>query len=225
MAPKFRTNKNGKPYPIHEGKGRGRATAVAVGTVLAVSGAGGSVGTGALVGSSGGSASLTAAESAVVRGVRSNLTKARTSVRRGKPKQAWRKLGLRRGRARVREAARCWAFSFGQVQEFFAHTPCRSMRRAQFPVTVADGTTVWVLVSRVRMGSVADAGEFKRLIDVHGTGDIRPILPTVSFSGHNYDSRSSGRTVVVAETEPTAGTPPGPVLESITHAAVVLTPR
>ncbi|MER5392776.1 hypothetical protein [Saccharopolyspora sp. NPDC002686] len=195
----------------------------AAGTAVALSASGG-IGTGVLGGSTGSSA-LSAAESAVVRNIQSNLTKAQKTARQGKPQQAWRQLKLRQGREQAKSAVECWAFSFGQVQEFFARTPCADLHRVQFPLTDDNGNTVSVLVSKVRMRSTSDARELRRLIDEHGTGDIRPLVENVPFTGEHYDSKVSGKVVVLAETEPTSGEPSPVVLETISEAAVALTPK
>lgn len=219
----FRKRKDGTTYPIHAPKRRGGVAVFAAGTALAMSATGG-LGTG-VIGGSAGSSALSTAESAVVRGIHSNLSKATRVARNGKPKQAWRRLGMRRGRPQKKEALECWALSFGQVQEFFAHTPCRDLRRVQFPVTSDNGNTIAVLVSRVRMHKAADATEFRRLIDEHGTGDIRPILPDVTFTGYHYDSDPRGKAVIVAEAEPRRGDPPEAVLQATAEAAAALAPR
>ena len=60
-------------------------------------------------------------------------------------------------------------------------------------------------------------------MDEHGTGDIHPLVPVVPFTGHHYDSRSTGRTVIVAEAEPLEGDPADEVLDATAQAAVALT--
>lgn len=172
-------------------------------------------------GTSTGSSALSAAESAVVRDIKTNLSKARQDVRRGKPERAWQRLKLRKTPEKAREAVECAVFSYGQVQEFFAHRPCKDLRRVQFSVSYEDGTMA-VLVSRVRMYSTKDARRFRKLIDEYGTGDIQPVLSHVRFTGHHYDSARERSTVFVAEIEPTAGHVPEPILEATAEAAVVL---
>ncbi|WP_157405426.1 hypothetical protein [Actinopolyspora halophila] len=92
----------------------------------------------------------------------------------------------------------------------------------QFPLTDANGDTVVVLVSWVRMPGRQRAREFRELIDVHGTGDIRPVVPGTRFIGHHYDSERRGSTVVVAEAEPVDGRPPAEVLEAVPGVATKL---
>jgi hypothetical protein len=221
----FRSRPDGTKYPIHAPKGRGGTAAVAVGTALLMAAGGGGAGTATLAGSIGSSSAVSAAESAVIRGIRANLSKAKQTARSGKPKQAWRQLGLRQGRKHADGRAACWALSFGEVQEFFLRKPCQQLDRLQFEVTDDNGNAMAVLVSRVKMPRSRDAYSFKRLIDVHGTGDIRPVLPDVHFTGHHYDSEVSGRSVIVAETEPLRGNPSDQLLETVAEAAVVFVPR
>lgn len=219
MTPPIRTRPDGTKYPISGGGGGGGVRAVIAGGVaLAVWASGG----GAVpFGTSTGSSALSAAESAAVRNIKTNLSKAREDVRRGKPERAWQRLKLRKTPEKVRDAVECAVSSYGRVQEFFAHRPCKDLRRVQFTVSYDDGTMA-VLVSRVRMYSTKDARRFRNLIDEYGTGDIRPVLPHVRFTGHHYDSRRDRSTVFVAEIEPVAGNVPEPILETTTEAAVVL---
>ncbi len=227
MAPRFRTRPDGSKYPIGGGGGGGgAATVVAGGAVLAIwaasSGAGG---IGAGIGTGGGTgAAMSASESAVVRNISKNLSKARKDVQRGKPSQAWRRIGLRKGTAKTREAAECAAFSYGRVQNFFIRNPCRGLHRAQFPVSY-DGGSASVLVSRVQLRSTAQARRFRRLIDEHGSGDLRPFLPDVRFTGEHYDSAPDRSAVFVAEAESASGGVPDQVLDSMAEAAVLLARR
>lgn len=221
MAPEFFTRPDGTKSPIRGGgKGSG-TTAVIAGGVALTLWAAGSGGGGAIVGGSAESAAMSAAESAVVRNIKTNFSKARQDIKRGDSRQAWRRFGLRKSTGKTTEAVECAVFSFGEVQDFFTRTPCAGMQRVQFPVS-HDGRTISVLVSRVQMRSASDARQFKSLIDRHGTGDIQPVLPDTRFTGHHYDSHRDRRTVFVAETEATSGDVPDPLLDTIADAAVLL---
>ncbi|MBQ6641421.1 MAG: hypothetical protein IJH84_10370 [Saccharopolyspora sp.] len=225
MAPRFRSRPDGSKYPI--GGGGGAATVIAGGAAFAIwaasSGAGG---IGAGVGGGGGTAAsaMSAAESAVVRNISKNLSKARKDVQRGKPVQAWRRLGLRKGTSKTREAAECAVFSYGRVQDFFTRNPCRGLHRVQFPVSY-DGGSASVLVSRVQMRNATQARQFRRLIDEHGSGDVEPFLPDVQFTGEHYDSARDRSAVFVAEAESASGDVPDQVLDSVAEAAVLLARR
>ncbi|SFT34898.1 hypothetical protein SAMN04487904_101368 [Actinopolyspora lacussalsi subsp. righensis] len=221
MAPEFRSRPDGTKYPIRGGNGKGKATVVAGGVALAVWATGGGTGGVTLGGSGTTTASMSTADTAVVRGIGKNLSKARRDVKRGNRERAWKRLGLRRGRRVTRSAVECVTSTYGQVREFFVRTPCRDLRRFQFPVEYDSGT-ISVLVSRVRMRSSAAARDFRSLIDEHGTGDIHPVLSTVRFTGHHYDSAPRRDTVFVAETESRTGNVPEPVLDTTAEAAAAL---
>lgn len=234
MAPEldgFRSRPDGTRYPVHKRKGHGGAAAVAVGTAVALAGGGatgtvGSVGSvGSMGGSAGGTAASSVAESATIRGIQSNTFKAQRTVRDGKPKRAWRQLRLRQTGKKTKRTAECAAFSYGQVRDFLSREPCRDLARAQFTVSDDDGRAMSVLVSRVRMHSYPKANEFRRLIDEHGTGDIRPVFPHVRFTGHHYDSKPSRKTVIVAETEAAHGGVSDELLDAVATAATRLVPR
>lgn len=222
-TPDFRTRPDGTVYPIRNSRGRGGAAALAVGTALAVASAGGGAGVASLGGA--GEAAVSAAERAVIRNIQHNLGKAKRTARTGRTGQAWRQLRLRQGRRHVIDNVKCRALSYGQVQDFFTRTPCRGISRVQFPVVDGQGHTASVLVSRVRWSRYSDARAFKRLIDVHGTGDIEPVLPVVRFTGHHYGSDRRGKTVVVAEAESAGTAMSGQLLDEIARTAVVLAPR
>ncbi len=216
MTPPIRTRPDGMKYPLSGGRGNGTTAAIAVGAALTVWAA-----SGGAVGPAVSGPAMSAAESAVVRNIQTNLPKARKDVQRGKPELAWQRLRLRKGTEKIHEAVECAVFSYGQVQEFLTRTPCKDLQRVQFPVSY-DGGTMSVLVSRVRMYSARDAHRFRNLIDEHGTGDIQPVLPDVRFTGHHYDSARDRRTVFVAETEAAAGEIPEPILEATAQAATML---
>ncbi|SDK77438.1 hypothetical protein SAMN04487820_112155 [Actinopolyspora mzabensis] len=223
MTPKFRRRPDGTIYPLEGGGGgKGKATIVAGGLALTVWATGGGGTGGVTLGGSGTStASMSTADTAVVRTIGKNLSKARRDVTRGNRKRAWKRLGMRQGNRVTGNAVECVTSTYGQVREFFVRTPCRDLRRFQFPVNYENGT-ISVLVSRVRMRSSAAARDFRSLIDEHGTGDIRPVLPTVRFSGYHYDSAHRRSTVFAAETESRTGNVPKQVLDSTAKAAIAL---
>ena len=184
--------------------GAGKAGAVVAAGVLAVSlTAGGGL-------SLGGGASTPVAESAGV-----NLTRAksegRKSARKGDADGAWRQMNMRTLKRTAKPALECVSHSFGQVRDHFVRNPCRSLDRTLFAVGDDRGNVAVVSVAWVGFRNRRDAGEFKRLIDVHGTGDISPLatpllgLADIRFTGLNYHSRTDGTTVVIAETESASG--------------------
>ncbi len=217
------TLSDGRKVPLNKPKGRGTSVALAVGTAVALGASSGIGGFSAVGGSAGSSATLSAAESAVVRNIESHLPTAKRTARQGNSQRAWKQLRMRKGRERHENAVECVTSTFGQVRQFFLTTPCRSLERWQYPVTDEAGNTMLVAVSKVTMRRASQARRFRRLIDEHGTGDIHPIAPVVPFTGHHYDSRSRGRSVILAETEPLTGDPSAAVLQATAEAATALT--
>lgn len=100
----------------------------------------------------------------------------------------------------------CTAHSYGQVQAFFARTPCVSMRRSLFS-TEQDGRAVVVAASTVTFDDPTRAADYFRLVTADGTGNINDLLregtrypgspsklPVAAFA-----SRQDGVRVLVAE--------------------------
>jgi hypothetical protein len=121
--------------------------------------------------------------------------------------------------------AQCLSHSFGQVRDHFVHNPCRSLDRTLLTVGDDRGNVAVVSVAWVGFRTRRDAGEFKRLIDVHGTGDITPLassllnMADVRFTALHYQSRSDRDTVVIAEAEPASGHVTGEVLDALADMA------
>ncbi|MEU3649189.1 hypothetical protein AB0E59_37840 [Lentzea sp. NPDC034063] len=199
--------------------GAGKAGAVVVAGVLAMSVA---AGTGGL--SVGGGASTVAVDSAGV-----NLTRARSegkkSARNGDADGAWRQMNMRTLKRTAKPALECVSHSFGQVRDHFVRNPCKSLDRTLFAVGDGRGNVAVVSVAWVGFRNRRDAGEFKKLIDVHGTGDVTPLatplldLADVRFTGLHYQSRSDGGTVVIAETESVSGQVSGETLDAMADIA------
>lgn len=194
----------------------GKAGAVVVAGVLAVAltaGGGLSLGGGA-----------TSVES-----VGTNLTKAksegRKSARNGDADGAWRQVRMRTLKRTAKPALECLSHSFGQVRDHFVRNPCKSLDRTLFAIGDDQGNVAVVSVAWVGFRNRGDAGEFKKLIDVHGTGDITPLatpllgLADIRFTGLHYQSRPDGSTVVIAETESAAGQVSGEVLDAVADMA------
>ncbi|MEV6242239.1 hypothetical protein [Lentzea sp. NPDC051838] len=185
-------------------RGGGKAGAVVAAGVLAVSAAAG-----------GGGLSLGGGGAPTVDSISPNLTKAksegRKSARKGDADGAWRQLNMRTLKRTAKPALECLSHSFGQVRDHFARHPCRSLDRTLFAIGDERGNVAVVSVAWVGFRNRTDAGEFKKLIDVHGTGDITPLatplldLADIRFTGTHYQSRPDGSTVVIAEAETAAG--------------------
>ncbi|MGW4210180.1 hypothetical protein ACWEIJ_19480 [Lentzea sp. NPDC004789] len=125
----------------------------------------------------------------------------------------------------AKPALECLSHSFGQVRDHFARHPCRSLDRTLFAIGDDRGDVAVVSVAWVGFRNRQDAGEFKKLIDVHGTGDITPLatplldLADVRFTGLHYASRTDGSTIVIAETETASGRVSGEVLDAVADVA------
>ncbi|MGW6448678.1 hypothetical protein [Lentzea sp. NPDC055074] len=197
-------------------KGAGTAGAVVAAGVLAMSLTGGL--------SVGGGASTTAVDSAGV-----NLGKARSegkkSARNSDADGAWRQLNMRTLKRTAKPALECVSHSFGQVRDHFVRNPCKSLDRTLFAVGDDQGNVAVVSVAWVGFPNRRDAGEFKKLIDVHGTGDVSPLgapllgLADVRFTGLHYQSRTDGSTIVIAETESASGKVSGETLDAMADVA------
>lgn len=200
---------------------------VALVAAAAVVAAAGAVGAGVTGGSAGSSAGG-AVQSAASRNITSRKNEGQRSAKEGKPEEAWRRLGTRQLRKQSRTAAQCRTNSFGQVRDFFIRTPCKALERAVFSLGDEHGNVVVVSVVWVRFRSGEQARGFKRLIDIHGTGDVEPLgaelleLREIRFSGHHYDSRLAGEAVVIAETEMASGELSDEALDAIAEVATAL---
>ncbi|MBB5957928.1 hypothetical protein FHS29_004536 [Saccharothrix tamanrassetensis] len=143
---------------------------------------------------------------------------------------AWKGLGLRVVDRVTRDDRDCVANSFGQVRDLLAAAPCTSLSRMLFTLTDDKGSVVAVSVAWVEFGARDVATEFKRVEDIHGTGDITPLsaslllMDDITFTAHHYDSELLDRTVVVAEAENVEGAATPEFLHRVTEVAV-LTPR
>lgn len=100
----------------------------------------------------------------------------------------------------------CAAHSYGQVQVFFAKTPCASVHRSLFS-TEQGGRPVVVAASVVSFASPSEAAGYLSLVTSDGTGNVNDLLregarypgspsklPTAAFA-----SRQDGSRVLVAE--------------------------
>lgn len=200
------------------GGGGGTVAAAVLAGAIAVSGAGAATSTGTALDSA-----------AAVQRIHVNTTQAKTPASRGHEGEAWRRMALKPIKnPPVRRALQCVAHSHGKVREFFIHTPCRSLQRRLLALADEQGNIIVVSIAWVRMPSTSSAREFKRLIDIYGTGDVSPLagellgLGGIQFTGQHYDSRIARTFVVVAETEPAGGQPRPELLNGIAEVAALL---
>lgn len=138
------------------------------------------------------------------------------------PTDPWARHGMRAGPVTTRAGGDCASLSTDDIRAFFERTPCRSIVRTAYPVTVATGATVAVSVIRVTLPTPTAAARFQSLHRVHGNGDITPVYPGVHFTALHYASHRTGPTVVFAETEPATGRVPPSTLNKVAEVAVSL---
>jgi hypothetical protein len=99
------------------------------------------------------------------------------------------------------------AHSYGQVQEFFRQHPCTALYRALLEVRDRQATAL-LAVAWVDMPDEAQALQYKRLVDRHGTGNITELTKEggryarVQWTGEHYASTIDGATVVNVQAEP-----------------------
>ena len=192
------------------GGGGGAVAAAVLAGAIAVSGAGAATSAGTVLDSA-----------AAVQRIHVNTTKAKKPASRGHEGEAWRQMALK-------PIKQCVVHSHGQVREFFIHTPCHSLQRRLLALADEQGNIIAVSIAWVRMPSMSSAREFKRLIDIYGTGDVSPLasellgLGGIRFTGQHYDSRIARTIVVVAETEPAGGKPRTELLNDIAEVAALL---
>ena len=117
----------------------------------------------------------------------------------------------------VRQAADrqtdCAAHAYGQVQAFFARTPCTSVQRL-LATTNSHGRTVVIASNVVTFRTAAQATEYLSLVNADGTGNIADLLREgVSYPGGPdklpdaaFASRLDGNRVLVAEAGYVGGT-------------------
>ncbi|WP_143228170.1 hypothetical protein [Actinomadura meyerae] len=213
MAERWIT-KNGRRIPI-DGGGGGTAVAAGVAAVM-IFGGGGVTGAGR-----GSSVSL---ESIKVRKV-----DAKRSARKGRADEAWRRLGTRRlKRSATRRNRECVSATYGQVQRSLLRNPCTSLYRRLFAIADRQGNIALISVAWVRFRSTGARERFQEVIDVYGTGDIKPLgaaalgLRSIRFTGRYYHSIGRGKRLTVAEAEAVKGGFAPKVLDGFAEIAAEL---
>ncbi|MET7996943.1 hypothetical protein ABZU76_39315 [Amycolatopsis sp. NPDC005232] len=222
--------------------GSGKGVAVAVAGLMLF---GGAAGAGALGGAAGGAALDAAAESLagntagdVVDSLPGRSLKARTksgqeSARKGDAKNAWSRLKFkelkRKVERKLEREADCLVAASGRVREFLAKTRCTSLDRMLLAVGDGHGNAAVVSVVRVGFKTKAQAGKFRQVETVQGSGDVRPLeaavtlgLAGVRMTGLNYSDRPDGTGLVVAEADQAAGHVPRETLKALADVAAYL---
>jgi hypothetical protein len=175
----------------------------------------------------GSTASDSVAESLTPRDLSARTSRATRSAKKGRADDAWRRMGLKRLKRSSVQYGKCVAGSTKRVQRFLARTPCRSLHRML--VVVGNGTaSVITSVVWISFRTRRQAAAFKRLEDVPGSGDIRPLAAAVlgmgdiEFTAEHYRARPRGSTVTIAESEALSGRPSARALDAIADVAAWL---
>jgi hypothetical protein len=114
----------------------------------------------------------------------------------------------------------CAAHSYGQVQNFFRSNPCKWLARAYIVLHQNKQDSVLVAISWVDMPTLSLALEYKRLVDVPGTGNITELsresgsYRNIVFTGHNYVSGIVGTAVWNVQVQP-IGSIPSTILKTV----------
>lgn len=157
----------------------------------------------------------------------------RAAMQRGESTAAWSQVGMSAAPGDLRRRdTNCAAHAYGQVRQYLRRVPCRWMDRLLFTVDDKGGNTIAIAVAWVLFDTPAQAQEFKRIDDIWGTGQIRPLpggalgLPEIRLSGQHYASRRAGALAVIAEAEEAGGGQlSDSFLDNIAHVAVLLPHR
>ncbi|MGW4521112.1 hypothetical protein [Amycolatopsis sp. NPDC004378] len=211
--PEFRTNKNGKVYPLTPKKGGGVAVAVVLG--LAIAGAVTVDANGGFAGAAPGSCQASSGD-------------AKSEAEAGHRTTAWQQLCWRELHAKPESSRSCVASSYGQVRGFFAGHPCTGLQRLTAAVSNGKGGTVAVSVSWIGTSDSDTAQQLKALVTRNGTGSITPKNaaavghPEATFDGTYFAAAVDGAQVTVAEAAAVGGHPGADTLRVAKEVAVLL---
>ncbi|MFI0369953.1 hypothetical protein ACH35V_18935 [Actinomadura sp. 1N219] len=154
---------------------------------------------------------------------------AKRAARKSDAKQAWRRIGMRRVKqTATRRNLRCARATFGEVQRSLIRNPCTSLDRMLFAITDRRGNTALVSVAWVKFRTGGDRRRFQEVIDVYGTGDIKPLaagllgMRDIRFTGRYYHSIPRSARLTVAEAETVTGTFDPKVLDGFAEIAAEL---
>jgi hypothetical protein len=219
MAERWIT-KNGRRIPIDDGGG-GKTVAAGLAAIMMV-GSGGVAG-GAAGAGAGGAPSVSA------KTINARKGDAKRSARKGNADKAWRRLGMRQVRRSLDQRdAGCVRVTWGEVRRTVIRNPCTSLDRRLFAIADRSGNTALVSVAWARFRNSGDRRRFQRVIDVYGTGDIKPLaaskigLAGVRFTGRYYHSIPWKARLTVAEAEAVKGTFSPEVLDGFAEIAAEL---
>jgi hypothetical protein len=154
---------------------------------------------------------------------------AKRAARSGKnADKAWRRIGMRRLKQKAKRHQGCMAATFGEVRRSLIRNPCTSLNRKLLAIEDRRGNTALVSVAWVRFRTSGARRRFQEVIDVYGTGDIKPLaasvlgMADVRFTGRYYHSVPRGARLTVAEAEAVTGTFGPEVLDGFAQIAAEL---
>ncbi|HEU5161323.1 MAG TPA: hypothetical protein VFU43_30300 [Streptosporangiaceae bacterium] len=162
------------------------------------------------------------------RTVKARKADAKRAARMGNADRAWRRIGMRLKRGVDKRNVGCVRATWGEVRRSLIRNPCTSLDRTLFPIVDGRGNTALISVAWVRFRSGGDRRRFQKVIDVYGTGDIKPLaasllgMADVRFTGRYYHSIAKGRRLTVAEAEAVRGTFDAKVLDGFAEIAAEL---
>ncbi|MGH3389459.1 MAG: hypothetical protein ACRDOO_11350 [Actinomadura sp.] len=153
---------------------------------------------------------------------------AKRAARKGNSDRAWRRIGMRRLKQKAQRNLRCARVTFGEVQRSLIRNPCTSLDRMLFAIADRRGNTALVSVAWVRFRTSGNRRRFQKVIDVYGTGDIKPMaagllgMDGIRFTGRYYHSIPKRTRLTVAEAEAITGTFDPKVLDGFAEIAAEL---
>lgn len=219
--------KNGRRIRIDDGGG-GKAVAAGVAAIMMMGGGGFAGGAGA-AGTGGAGAGGAGASPVSVKSFNARKGAAKRSARKGNADKAWRRLKMRQvKRLRPQRERGCLRFTWGEVRRTAVRNPCTSLDRTLFAIADRKGNTALITVSWVRFRNSGDRRRFQRVIDVYGTGDIKPLAASklgfagIRFTGRYYHSIPRRARLTVAEAEAVKGAFHPKVLDGFAQIAAEL---
>ncbi|MEU0531273.1 hypothetical protein [Amycolatopsis tolypomycina] len=233
----FRTRPDGTKYPLTPTKGGGGAKVlVAAVAIVAAVGGGGALSFGGAGAASGGvvadalpgNLADDVVDSLPGRSLEARKAEGKKSARRGKTDETFSRFKLKKLKQAAKHELECLINSTGKVREYLAEHRCTSLHQELYAVGDGRGNAAVISIARVGFPSKGDAEGCEKVEKVQGSGDITPLggallgLTHLKFSGHHYQSRIDGKTMVVAETETATGHVDAATLDALADVSVWL---
>ncbi|WP_329049989.1 hypothetical protein OG738_44055 [Amycolatopsis sp. NBC_01488] len=234
----FRTRPDGTKYPLTPPKGGGGAKAlVAAVAIMAAVGAGGgalslggagAAGSGAVADALPGNLADDVVDSLPGRNLEARKAEGKKSAKRGKTDETFSRFKLKKLKQAAKHELECLISSTGKIREYLAKHRCTSLHRELYAVGDGRGNAAVISIARVGFPLKGDAEGCEKVEKVQGNGDITPLggallgLVHLRFSGHHFQSRIDGKTMVVAETETATGHVDNATLDALADVSVWL---